>query len=129
MSGKQLSIPLTATMNTWSCHLDSLTPLQVNEVLLDIINHFLSVYLDDILIYSRSLDQQIQHVRAVSVGEPTLCEGRKVFLVQRTTSRGFILEPRKLSMDPTKDSAVRCWPTPKDCKQLQWFLWFTSFYY
>ncbi|KAI3353946.1 hypothetical protein L3Q82_005145 [Scortum barcoo] len=33
-----------------------------------------------------------------------------------------------IPMDPAKVSIVADWPTPNSCKQLQWFLDFTSFY-
>lgn len=37
----------------------------VNDVLRDMLNHFIVVYLDDILIFSNSQEEHTQHVRAV----------------------------------------------------------------
>lgn len=37
----------------------------INDVLRDFLNHFVFVYLDDILIFSRSLDDHVQQVRCV----------------------------------------------------------------
>lgn len=37
----------------------------VNVVLWDMLNHFVFVYIDDILMFSKSLEDHVQHVRAV----------------------------------------------------------------
>ena len=37
----------------------------MNEVLFDFLNHFIQVYLDDILIYSRTHREHIDHVHSV----------------------------------------------------------------
>ncbi len=37
----------------------------VNDVLCDMINRFMFVYLEDISIFSKSLDEHVQHVQAV----------------------------------------------------------------
>ncbi len=40
----------------------------VNDVLRDMLNQFIYVYLDDILIFSHSLQEHVQHVRALCQG-------------------------------------------------------------
>lgn len=37
----------------------------INDVLWDSLNHFLFVYLDDIFIFSQSLEEHVQQVRSV----------------------------------------------------------------
>lgn len=51
------------------------------------------------------------------------------FYQSSTSFLGFIISPNKITMDISKISAVLDWPTPKDKKQLQRFLGFTSFYH
>ncbi|KAI3357716.1 hypothetical protein L3Q82_016121 [Scortum barcoo] len=56
----------------------------INDVLRDMLNSFIFVYLDDILIFSRSLPEHTQHqhvrhqVLPTPTGKPTLREGRKM---------------------------------------------------
>ena len=44
-------------MNGWSCHL-----VCMNEVLKDFIGIFLIVYLDDIIIFSKSKEEHLKHL-------------------------------------------------------------------
>jgi Reverse transcriptase (RNA-dependent DNA polymerase) len=78
--------------------------------------------LDDILIYSDSLEEHRQHVRQVlddlrqaGLGlNPKKC----LFHSQRVKYLGFIITPGGLEMDPAKVEAVRSWPTPRNVKDL-----------
>uniref|UniRef100_A0A8C6W051 Gypsy retrotransposon integrase-like protein 1 n=1 Tax=Nothobranchius furzeri TaxID=105023 RepID=A0A8C6W051_NOTFU len=104
----------------------------VNSVLGDYINKFATVYLDDILIFSRNLPEHCQHVRAVL---QRLLENRLYvkaekceFHVPSVKFLGFVLENGKLRADPDKITAIQTWPTPTTRKQLQRFLGFGNFY-
>uniref|UniRef100_A0A3B3XW38 Gypsy retrotransposon integrase-like protein 1 n=1 Tax=Poecilia mexicana TaxID=48701 RepID=A0A3B3XW38_9TELE len=104
----------------------------VNDVLRDFLNHFVFVYLDDILIFSRSLEEHRRHVRLVlqRLMENLLyvkaekCE----FHASSLTFLGFVLESGQVKSDPAKIQAVLDWPTPSTRKQLQRFLGFANFY-
>src|SRR5207244_1716941 len=96
------------------------------------IDKFVHVYLDDILIYSDTEEEHIEHVRAVL---QKLCEA-KLFAKPKKCSfhcssvdyLGFIISPDGTSMDPDKVKAVADWPTPKRVKDIQSFLGFVNFY-
>lgn len=104
----------------------------VNDVLRDMLGRFVFVYLDDILIYSRSLQEHQEHVRTVL---QRLLENRLFVKTEKcqfhatsTSFLGFIVSQGELRMDPAKVSAVANWPTPTNRKQLQRFNGFANFY-
>ncbi len=68
MSGKQHSQPLLGTTSTALCR--SALPTSVfqsfmNDIFRDMLDRRVLVYVDDILVFSDSFDEHIQHVRAV----------------------------------------------------------------
>lgn len=86
----------------------------INDVLRAMLNRYVFVYLDDILIFSRSLHEHVHHVRTVLqcllcnnlFVKPEKCE----FHVPQVSFLGFVLERGGLQMDPRKTKAVREWP-------------------
>lgn len=95
------------------------------------VNKFVFLYLDDILIFSQNKEQHTQHILQVL---KRLLENRLFvkaekceFSCDTTTFLGYIISTGALSMDPTKVEAVTKWPTPEDRKSLQRFLGFANF--
>lgn len=104
----------------------------VNDVLRDFLNHFVFVYLDDILIFSRSRAEHVKHVRLVLrrlLENRLFCKAEKCEFHASTVSfLGFIIEQGQLRADPAKVKAVLEWPVPSSRKKLQSFLGFSNFY-
>lgn len=104
----------------------------VNDVLRDMLNRFVFVYLDDILIFSPDLKTHQQHVRLVlqRLMENKLFVKREKceFHAETVTFLGYIVSKGQLRMDPEKVSAVAEWPIPTSRKHLQRFLGFANFY-
>ena len=104
----------------------------INDVLREFLNHFVFVYLDDILIFSRDEDSHVPHVRQVLrklLDNQLYVKAEKCeFHVSSTSFLGFILGPDQIMMDPAKVSAVADWPTPSSRKKVQQFLGFANFY-
>ena len=104
----------------------------MNDVLFDFINKFCQAYLDDILIYSKTKKDHVNHVRLVLAKlrqaglqvDIQKCE----FHVQETAFLGVILSTEGLQMDPKKIQAVTDWPIPTTLKQVQGFIGFCNFY-
>ncbi len=104
----------------------------VNDVLRDMVDQFIYVYLDDILIFSSSLQEHVQHVRRVLqrlLENGLFVKAEKcAFHAQSVPFLGFIVSPEGVRMDPDKVKAVVSWPTPDSRKALQRFLGFAKFY-
>ena len=104
----------------------------VNDILRDMINNIAVVFLDDILVYSQSLEEHIIHVRSVL---QRLLENRLFVKAEKcefhTTSvefLGHIIQKGSVRADPRKVSAVVDWEKPTDRTQLRRFLGFSNFY-
>ncbi len=89
------------------------------------LNIFVFVYLDDILIYSPSFQVHVQHVRRVL---QRLLENRLfvkaekcMFHAQSVTFLGSVVSAEGISMDPDKVRAVIDWPVPDSRVALQRF--------
>src|SRR5882724_9392660 len=93
---------------------------------------FIVIYLDDILIFSNSLEEHRVHVRRIL---DHLCEydlhskpEKCLFHMQKIEFLGFMVTPTGISMDTAKTEAVSIWPTPSNLKAVQAFLGFANFY-
>ena len=119
-------------MNTWSCLTDAPAVFQsfMNKVFQEMINRFLIVYIDDVLIYS--LKEHIQHVQKVlqRLLDHNLYvkTENSAFHVTSVNFPGFVLTPGGVSMDENKVTAVSNWPKPTTVKELQRFIVFSNFY-
>lgn len=102
------------------------------KIFSDMIDLFIVVYLDDILIYSSNEHEHVDHVRRVlnRLAEHKLyakfdkCE----FHTPSVEFLGFILSEGCVAMDPKKIKAVAEWPIPSTVKEIQSFLGFINFY-
>ena len=104
----------------------------VNDVLRDMLNRSVFVYFDDILIFSRTVEEYRNHVRQVL---QRLLENRLYvkaekceFHVPSISFLGYIISQGQIEMDPAMVSAVAEWPSPPTRKRLQQFLGFANFY-
>ena len=104
----------------------------INDVLSDYLDDFVISYIDDILIYSNSLEEHHEHVKKVlkKLLENNLfvklekCE----FDVQSTTFLGFVLSKDGISMDNDKVKAILDWPVPTTVKEVQSFIGLCNYY-
>ena len=104
----------------------------INEVLGNLLEVCAIGYLDDILVYSDSLEEHRGHVREVLLrlrkvhlyANPKKC----TFHTDTVEYLGFILSPEGLKMDPTKVAAITSWPEPRNVQDVQSFLGFCNFY-
>jgi RNase H-like domain found in reverse transcriptase/Reverse transcriptase (RNA-dependent DNA polymerase)/Integrase zinc binding domain/Chromo (CHRromatin Organisation MOdifier) domain/Integrase core domain len=103
-----------------------------NDCLREYLDKFCVAYLDDILIYSDSLEEHIQHVRMIlqrlrECGLYVKLE-KCDFHVQEISFLGFIISPDGVSMDPKRIATIVEWPVPESVHDVQVFLGFANFY-
>ena len=67
------------------------------------------IYLDDILIFSSTLELQIEHEYTLKL-KPSKCE----FFKQRVTYLAHIVSDQGIQTDPKKTESVRTWPVPQN---------------
>ncbi|KAL0177165.1 hypothetical protein M9458_026059, partial [Cirrhinus mrigala] len=104
----------------------------VNEVFRDMLNRWVIVYIDDILVYSGSLPEHVNHVRLVLqclIKHQLYAKEEKCEFHRDTISfLGYIISAEGVAMDEKKVNAVLKWPRPSTLKELQRFLGFANFY-
>ncbi|KAI2654269.1 Transposon Tf2-6 polyprotein [Labeo rohita] len=104
----------------------------VNEVFRDMLNRWVIVYIDDILIYSNSYSEHIQHVQAVLrrlIAHQLYAKEEKcAFHQDKVSFLGYIISSEGVAMDERKVEALLNWPRPSTLRELQRFLGFANFY-
>ncbi|KAL0156943.1 hypothetical protein M9458_048189, partial [Cirrhinus mrigala] len=104
----------------------------INETFRDMLNRWVIVYIDDILIYSSTLLDHIQHVRSVLqrlIAHQLYAKEEKCEFHQGKVSfLGYVISSEGVAMDKKKVNAVLNWPRPATLKELQRFLGFANFY-
>ncbi|GJP42438.1 hypothetical protein CLOM_g1996 [Closterium sp. NIES-68] len=98
----------------------------------DFLDRFVIVFIDDVLIYNKSLDEHVHHIRQV----PTRLRQHCLFVKQSKCEfprssipfLGHIISHNQLSMDPSKVKAVQDWKPPTSIKELQAFLGLANYY-
>src|SRR5882724_1118353 len=105
----------------------------MNHIFQDMTDIFIVIYLDNILIFSNSLEDHWVHVRHIL---EHLCEydlhskpEKCLFHTQKIEFLGFMVTPTGISMETTKTNMVSVWPTLTNLKAVQAFLGFAKFYH
>ena len=104
----------------------------INVYIQDFLDLFTVCYLDDILSYSDTFDDYIQHVckvlqRLSEYGLYIKLE-KCQFHAQQVNFLGFVISPEGISMHPDHISTITEWPILESIYNVQIFLGFANFY-
>ncbi len=105
----------------------------MNDIFCDLISKGkVTIYLDDILIFSKDLKEHREIVRRVLQrlweNKLFLKAEKCKFEVLETEYLSVIISENSIHMDPVKIAGIAEWPTPTKKWELQSFLGFTNFY-
>jgi len=103
----------------------------VNNTIRYALDIFAIAYLDDILIYSETLQEHIGHVKRIlqSLAEKRLFlkPEKCMFHAQEVDFLGYIVGTNGMRIDPAKIKSLREWPTPTNLKEVLGFLGFSNY--
>src|SRR2546425_11800193 len=90
------------------------------------------VYLDDIILFSKTVEEHLQRLRLLLARlrwanlklKPSKCH-----LLQRQVNfLGHVISAGSVATDPEKTEAIRTWPRPKDVHDVRAFIGLASYY-
>ena len=104
----------------------------MNEIFHDYLHSFVLVYLDDILVYSKNLEEHLEHLQRVLLrlrkhklyGKLSKCE----FAQKKVEYLGHVVGPEGVSMEAEKVQAILEWEEPTRKVDVQAFLGLVNYY-
>ena len=104
----------------------------MNDIFRPYLRKFVLIYLDDILIYSKTPEEHVEHMRLVlEVLRRHKFYAKKkkcTFMAKELLYLGHIISDNGIRPDPAKIAAVKEWAVPKDLHELRSFLGFGNFF-
>ena len=104
----------------------------MEQVLYDVNNKICAIYLDDILIWSSTVEEHLERLEAVfkrlaDAGlklKPSKCS----FFQDKTGYLGYVISSNGVETDPSKIEAVTQWRIPMNVDDIRRFLGLTNYY-
>ena len=104
----------------------------MNQLLQPFLRTFVLVFLDDILIYSATREEHIQHIQEVfetlRANKLYLKASKCTFAQTSLEYLGHIISDKGVATDPAKTQDMLKWPTPTNMTELRGFLGLTGYY-
>ena len=105
----------------------------MDDILRPFTNSFVVVYLDDILIFSKSWEEHLHHIRQVlqQLRQQKLCANLEkcTFGMTQVQYLGYIIDEWGVNVDRAKIQVIRDWPSPSTLTELHIFLGLANFYH
>jgi len=104
----------------------------MNMIFRPFLDKFVVVFIDDILIYSRTQEEHAEHLRLVLgvlrekqlYAKLSKCE----FWMDEVQFLGHVISAQEIAVDPTKVEAVVKWESPKSATEIRSFVGLTCYY-
>ena len=104
----------------------------INNTLREYLDNFVVAYLDDVLIFSRTYEEHVQHVKKVlkklQEAELPIKLSKCEFHKHQVKFLGYVVSSEGLGPDPDKIKSVQDWPEPSNVKDVQGFVGLANFY-
>lgn len=101
----------------------------MNRVFKSFLDQFVIVFIDDILIYSKTADEHEQHLRMVLRDKILFANQKKCeFWLREVKFLGHVISEKGISVDPAKIEAVVNWERPTSVSEIRSFLDLAGYY-
>ncbi|CAN6328531.1 unnamed protein product [Urochloa humidicola] len=104
----------------------------MNDVLRSFLRRFVLVFFDDILIYSTTWTEHLQHVRTIldtlRANNLYIKRSKCTFGAPSVSYLGHIISGQGIAMEGDKVEAIASWPTPCSARGLRGFLGLAGYY-
>lgn len=105
---------------------------EMNRTLAPLLRKCALVFFDDILIYSKSYEQHLDHLRQVltllAENEWKVKASKCAFAQRSVHYLGHVISEKGVATDEEKIATIKDWPRPMDVKQLRSVLGMTGYY-
>ena len=113
-------------MQQGDCNAPTTHQALMNHLFSAYIGRIMDIYLDDIIIYSDSLDDHVRHVKLVldilKREKLYLSRSKFHFMPPEMKLLGRIIDDQGICMDPTKVDSILNWKVPTNCDLLRVFI-------
>ncbi len=104
----------------------------MNDILKEYLNVFVVVYLDDILIFSETEVDHINHVKLVldvlKKNDFTLAKNKCIWMKNEIEYLGHVIGNGEVKPNNEKIKIIESWKTPQNAKDVQKFIGFLNYY-
>jgi hypothetical protein len=113
-------------MQQWDCNSPAMFQQLMTVIFQEFIGRFVHVYLDDIFVYSNSIEEHEKHFELVfnklHFAQLYLEESKLYLYFKRMDCLCHIIDDRGIHANSDKMACVHEWRTPRNKHNVQWFL-------